>query len=281
MTQFTNKEIDLTGTTALVTGGGRGLGRGFARALASSGANVVITSRSAEQLKETVDLISEEGGQALSVPADVADPKQVEDVIANAIDKFGDIHLLVNNAGIPGPMQPLWNSEPEAWWKTLEINLRGPMLFTASLLPTMMALNRGRIINVSSGVISGPGTYLGAYGAAKAALTWWTNCLANELEHYAIPIFAYAPGLVRTAMVDYAEHSSEVDQRIQNRFRTNLEEGRDTPINVTVEKFMLLASGKLDQLTGRFIQVGDDFEWLIAHTDEIITEDLHTLRVRQ
>jgi NAD(P)-dependent dehydrogenase (short-subunit alcohol dehydrogenase family) len=278
MTSYRDARLD--GQVALVTGGGRGLGQAFAQALAAAGACVSVSARSEDQLKETVQRITDAGGRAIALSADVTDAKAVKRVVAETEAQLGAINLLVNNAGMPGPMVPTWEAEPEHWWRTVEVNLRGPYLFTASVLPGMMQRRHGRIINISSGAAVGPSLYLSAYGAAKAGLTQWTNTLAMELAEHGIAVFAYAPGMVRTAMVDYAANSTEVDSRIQNRFRDNLEQGRDTPIALTVDRFMFLASGEADNLSGRLLRASDDPGDLVQRSEVITTEDLLTLRMR-
>jgi NAD(P)-dependent dehydrogenase (short-subunit alcohol dehydrogenase family) len=275
-----DSSVRLDGTVALVTGGGRGLGQAFAQALAAAGASVAVTARSADQLEETVRMIREAGGRAIGLPGDVTDPAAVESVVATAQQQLGPIDLLVNNAGIPGPMVATWQADREHWWQTVEVNLRGPYLFTSMVLPSMMDRRHGRIINITSGAAAGPSTYLSAYGAAKAGLTHWTNTLAVELSDYGIVLFSYAPGMVRTSMVEYAVNSPEVDERIQSRFRNNLEAGRDTPIELTVERFMFLASGQADSLSGRMIRVSDDPGELLRRAEEIKEADLYTLRLR-
>ena len=144
----------------------------------------------------------------------------------------------------------------------------------------MMARRQGRIINISSGAATNQVVAFGAYSAAKAALTHWANCLAAEVKDYGIAVFAYAPGLVRTAMAEYASNSPEVDPAVRRRFQANLAEGRDTPIEQTVERFMFLASGQADPLSGRFIRVSDDPNELLRKAETILREDLLTLRLR-
>ena len=171
------EKIDLNGRVAFVTGGGRGLGRNFARALARAGAAVAITARSKDQLDETIRLIEGVGGKIVVLPADVSDQDAVEQAVARTKQQFGPIDLLVNNAGVGGPGAPEWEVDPGQWWRTIEINLRGPFLCIRAVLPGMIARRRGSIINLSSGAAHRLFPYLGAYSASKAALTHWTNQL--------------------------------------------------------------------------------------------------------
>ncbi len=113
--------IDLTGQVALITGGGRGLGRAFAQALAASGAAVAITARSQAEVQETAHHILAAGGQALAFPGDVTDAPTVTHMVAAVEQHFGPIDILVNNAGVITPIGPLWEVDPTAWWHTLDI----------------------------------------------------------------------------------------------------------------------------------------------------------------
>ena len=142
--------IDLTGSVALVTGGSRGLGRAFALALAAAGAKVAVTARTAAQLAETVQLIERAGGSAIAIPSDVSAPDQVAHLVTTA-EQLGPVNILVNNAGVAGPIGADWEVDPEGWWHTFEINMRGPFLCARAVLPGMVTRQRGRIVNISSG----------------------------------------------------------------------------------------------------------------------------------
>ena len=130
--------MDLTGHVALVTGGGRGLGRAFAEALSRSGAAVAVTARSEEQLAETVKLIESAGGRGLAIAGDASDPQSVEQAVTAVEGQLGPVDILVNNAGVSGEIKEEWLTDPEEWWRTLEINLRGPYMFSRRALPGMI-----------------------------------------------------------------------------------------------------------------------------------------------
>ncbi len=157
-----SQDIDLNDQVAVVTGGGRGLGRMYALALAAAGVTVAVVARSKAQVEETVSIIQGTGGRALAIPADVADPQAVEEAMKSIEEQLGAIDLLVNNAGIAGPAGPFWQSDPDDWWHTLEVNLRGTLLCTRFVLPAMLNNATGRLINISSdaGVIRGYPTFL-------------------------------------------------------------------------------------------------------------------------
>jgi NAD(P)-dependent dehydrogenase (short-subunit alcohol dehydrogenase family) len=271
--------VDLTGQVALVTGGGRGLGRAFALALARAGARVAVTARTAEDVAETVEMIERAGGGALAVPGDVSVPDAVARVVRGAESQLGQIDILVNNAGVMGPAGHDWNVDPEDWWRTFEINMRGPFLCTRAVLPGMITRRRGRIVNISSGgaVLRLP--QMAAYCATKAALTHWTNCLAREIETHGVVVLAFAPGFVRTLMGERVT-GSEVPEETRDHFRAIVNEGRDTPIARSAQKLLFLVSGRADALSGRFIHARDDEEALARRAEEIRRDNLHVLEVR-
>jgi NAD(P)-dependent dehydrogenase (short-subunit alcohol dehydrogenase family) len=260
---------DLRGRVALVTGGGRGLGRAFAQALAAAGASVAIAARSLDELAETVRLVRDAGGHAAAFPLDVSDESAVERCVDEVQHELGPIDLLVNNAGVLCPPGKEWEVDAAAWWRTFEINVRGPYLCARAVLPGMIARGRGRIVNVSSPAAFLRGGHLGAYGASKAALTHWTGRLAAQVEPHGIAVIAFGPSLVRTAMTEH-------DPRLKQSF----DEGRDLPIGPNVDAFMLLASGRADGLTGRHLSAHDDLEALIARAQEIRHDDLYVAQRR-
>jgi NAD(P)-dependent dehydrogenase (short-subunit alcohol dehydrogenase family) len=138
--------VDLTGQVALVTGGGRGLGRAFVLALAAAGAKVAVMARTAAQLAETVQLIERAGGCALASAGGVSVPDAVAHVVTTTEQQLGSVDILVNNAGwhVPESLGYNWEVEPEGWWHTFEINLQGPFLCARAVLPGMIQSKRGR-----------------------------------------------------------------------------------------------------------------------------------------
>ena len=136
---------------AVVTGGGRGLGRAFAQALAASGYAVAVVARTAAELAETVTLIERSGGRASAFPADVTDAPAVDCAFTDVERSLGPVDLLVNNAGVIGPLGPFAESDAGQWWRTIEVNLQGQILCAHRVVPGMIARRRGRIINIASG----------------------------------------------------------------------------------------------------------------------------------
>jgi len=273
--------VDLTGQAALVTGGGRGLGRAFALALAKAGAKVAVTARTAAEVRETAEMVERDGGQAVGIPRDVSEPGAATEIVKTAESKLGPLEILVNNAGVMGPVSYNWNVNSEDWWRTFEVNMRGPFLCARAVLPGMLARRRGRIVNISSGAAFNSFPQMAAYCATKAALTHWTNCLARETQAQGVVVFAYAPGFVRTPGTEYLTGSADVPNETGDYFRAFLNERRDTPIARSAQLLLFLVSGRADALSGRFIHATDDEEALVRRADEILRDNLHVLAVRK
>ncbi len=266
-----NHTIDLSGQVALVTGGGRGIGRQIALHLSKSGATIALAARTVSQLNDTVDAITAQGGNAFAFQMDVTKALEVRDCVSEIIDRFGFIDLLVNNAGIGLDRAVTWQIDPEDWWHVFKVNVRGAFLCTHAILPGMIARNQGRIINIGSnaGIKSSP--MISAYGASKAALLHLSNSIESEINDMNLSIFTFSPGLVYTNMTK--------DIPI---FK-NLPDSAWTPIERVGEICLILASGKADKLSGRYFHIREDnLEALIINADKIIEEDaqvLHLLRL--
>lgn len=271
----------LAGQVALVTGGGRGLGRAYALALAQAGMAVAVTARTASEIGATAQQIEQDGGRALAIPADVTDAKAVAQTVAAVERQLGPVDLLVNNAGVARAFGLIAEVDDEAWWQEMAVNLRSPFLCARAVLPTMIARKRGRIINVASngGVVVVERA--SAYCVSKAALIRLNQFLAAETKEHGLAIFAIHPGTVRTAMSDYLRTSALVRQQaplIQQGFAKHYEEGTYAPIEQSVALVLFLASGQADTLSGRFLSIEDDLNELVRRRAEIEQADLYTLQ---
>ena len=236
--------MSLTGQVAVVTGGGRGIGRVVAQTLAAAGAEVVVMSRSAAELAETAALI---GSRARALPLDVTDAG----AITRAFAEIGRIDLLVNNAGFGGPIGPLTENDPREWWSTLEINLRGPMLCTQAVLPAMIARGRGRIVNMSSAAGNMAVANFSAYITSKSALNKFTECLSTETQPHGVFVFAISPGPVRTAMSESLLHSPE-GQKWLPWFKDVIEQ-HSVPPERAANLVLAIAVGEHDKELGKFL----------------------------
>ncbi|MEA2803132.1 MAG: meso-butanediol dehydrogenase / (S,S)-butanediol dehydrogenase / diacetyl reductase [Rhodospirillaceae bacterium] len=265
---------------AVVTGGGRGLGRAFAQALAAAGYAVAVMARTKAELAETVALIERSGGKASAFPGDVTDAAAVDRAFTDIERSLGPVHLLVNNAGVVGPLGPFTQSDVGAWWRTLEVNLHGQILCAHRALPGMIARRGGRIINIASGGGATMLPHFSAYVTSKTAFIRFSECLAFEVKDRGIAVFAMGPGTVRTAMSEYSLNSPEGRTWLP-WFRDIFDEGRDLPPERPAELLVALASGKADVLSGRYVYPADDLDRLIEEAREIETRKLYSLQVQR
>lgn len=191
---------NLGNEVALITGASRGIGRAIALALATEGAKVVINYASAcEAAEQVVKEITEMGGEAIAVKADVSQPDAVENLIQQTLDKFSRIDVLVNNAGITRD-HLLLRMKLEEWQAVIDLNLTGVFLCTKAVSKTMLKQKAGRIINIASvaGQMGNPGQ--ANYSAAKAGVIGFTKTIAKELASRGITVNAVAPGFITTDM---------------------------------------------------------------------------------
>ncbi len=256
-----NPEGELRGRVALVTGGGRGIGRNVALELAAAGASVAVAARSAVEIQETAD---EVGGVAIE--CDVSDRAAVERMVEQVESARGRLDLLVANAGMSvAENRAAWELEPADWWRVFEVNVLGVYLCCRAVIPGMLARGGGRIVNVASGAAYLPGLASTAYSSSKAAVHRFSETLARQLEPHGIPVFSISPGLVRTRMTE--------------GFR---EDAPWTPPELAPRLVRALASGRLDRLAGRYLHAEhDDVDDLAARSDEILSEDLNAIRLRR
>jgi len=275
----TSDDVDLTGQVALITGGGRGLGRAFAVGLAQAGASVGITARTQSEIDETAKLVEASGGQAIAFSADVTDKVAMEKVVASLEERFGPVDILVNNAGVITPLGNDWEMDADEWWQSFTINVNGPYICIRAVMPSMIARGKGRIINITSicGHTVQPSAT--AYSASKAAISHFTNCLAPALKDHGIGVFALAPA-GPTTMHELLANEPTRSPEMRERSRLIMEEGQHM-MDSSVRMLMFLVSGKGDSLSGRHISWDDSVDELTSRADEIEKEDLYVLRLRK
>jgi len=270
---------------ALVTGASRGLGKLFAGTLASAGAAVGLVARSAERLAEVRDELIDGGGNAVAVAADVSDPEDLRVAVEEVSDQLGPIDVLINNAGVTGPVGAAWEVDPEGWWQTLEINLRSVYTCTSLVLPSMIARGQGRIISITSqaGVSRWP--LVSGYAVSKAAVIKLTENLAVELKRAGVTVFSVHPGLLPIGLNEQALASrapaDSVEGKVYGWLRRELEEGRGAEPAEAARFVLRIAVGDCDALSGRHLEVYDDLDALIERADAIRRGDLYTLRRRE
>ena len=190
--------MPLAGRTAIVTGGGRGIGRAIALDLAAAGVKVALASRT----RAETDATAREAGQgAVALTADVADPASVKTLFRDARAALGDIDILVNAAGV-APSAPLVRTTDEQWRQALEVNLSGPFYCLREALPSMTARGWGRVVNVASIAGKAGIPYIAAYAASKHGLLGLTKVAALECAARGVTVNAVCPGYVDTPMTD-------------------------------------------------------------------------------
>jgi len=195
--------FSLRGRTALVTGGNRGLGRGFARALAEAGADVVIAARDEVRSADVVAEVTALGRRALAVPADVTRPEEVEQMMSVAVEEMGRLDILVNNAGV-AIHRPALEIPLEEWQRVIDLNLTAVWTCSTAAARHMIAAGGGVIVNIgsiSAEIVNRP-QWQPAYNASKAGVHQLTKSLAAEWAPHNIRVNALAPGYVRTEMAD-------------------------------------------------------------------------------
>lgn len=191
----------LTGKVAVVTGAGRGLGQQVSVALADAGVMVAVVARTASQVEETVHRIQAKGGRAIGAPLDVSDVAAVDELARRVRAELGRVEILINAAGVFGPIQLVAHSDPRQWIETLAVNTIGPYLTCRAFVSDMLAAGWGRIVNFSSAAtLHAPGPLNSAYGTSKVALNQFTRHLAAELDGTGITANVIHPGEVKTAM---------------------------------------------------------------------------------
>jgi NAD(P)-dependent dehydrogenase (short-subunit alcohol dehydrogenase family) len=271
----------LAGSVALVTGAGRGIGRIVAEAFAAAGAAVGLVSRTAGELAQTEERIGAAGGTAVATVADVTDPAGLTAAIADLRRRLGPIDLLVNNAGVLGPVGPLWELDVDEWWRTMEVNVRGIVLCSQLVLPEMVAAGRGRIINISSQAGAHRWPLASGYSVSKAAVIKLTENLALETRRHGVGVFSVHPGLLPIGMsetVAATRPRTRYEAHIRAWALNELAEGRGAEPRRAVELVLRLAAGDGDSLSGRHLSVHDDLDAVLARLAEVRARDLYVMR---
>ena len=223
--------MKLKDKVALITGGGRGIGKAVALDYAREGAKLAICARTGSEIEETAKEIGALGIECLPVVCDVSLEEPVAKLIESAQQRFGRIDVLINNAGVMTRPAPITELEVKKWDYTIAVNLRGPFLVTQAVLPIMMRQNSGSIINVSSSLGRGAYANFGAYAVSKWGLEGFTQTLAAEARSYNIRVNSVEPGYVATKLTGYRG---------------------SRPESVT-EVFVFLASDEAKNISGRML----------------------------
>ncbi len=240
---------------AIVTGGGTGIGRSIALALAKEGADVVVCSRKMANLEKVAEEVKALGRRSLAIAADVSVKKQVQNMVKQTVDEFGRIDILVNNAGILRIATILETTEQD-WGEVIDINLKGVFLCTQAVAKQMMAQKYGKIINISS--ICGRGGALGdgpSYCVSKAGVIQLTQNAAFELGPYGINVNCIAPGLILTPMARSTQKTAEeFEQFLEERKKAAVLDRLGNPEDIA-RVALFLASEAASFISGQTIPV--------------------------
>jgi NAD(P)-dependent dehydrogenase (short-subunit alcohol dehydrogenase family) len=192
--------FDMTGRVVIVTGATRGIGRALAEGYVAAGARVVVTSRKAAACEETAKHLRAQGGEALAVPCHVGDLDALRELVARSAEEFGAIDVVVNNAA-NALAQPHGQYTPDAWAKSLDVNLRGPVFLVQEALPHLKRSRHAAVLNVVSGAAFLFSSTISMYAAGKAGLVAATRSMAAEFAPHGIRVNALSPGTIDTDMV--------------------------------------------------------------------------------
>lgn len=271
----------LKSKVAVITGGGRGIGRAIAEHFASEGCSLALIARTIDELEETANFIKKKYNTSIHFYAiSISDEQKVKDAIKDTFERYDRIDILINAASVLGPAGPFAEIDSRKWSDTISVNINGLFFCIKAVLPYMQKQNDGCIINFSGGGGLLPNPFFDAYSACKAAAVRITENLAHELENTGITVCAIAPGGVNTHMFEdmLAAGEEKVGSQIWDSFQKRKENGGDSIENPkTLAMFIVLHRGK--ELNGRTISARwDNWQKIAEHSDEIITSDIYTMR---
>jgi 3-oxoacyl-[acyl-carrier protein] reductase len=269
--------VRLNGRVAIVTGAGKGIGKAVTLAFAREGAHVVVVSRTFLEVREVASQISMMGRRALPLKVDVSKRSDVHKMVNSTITRFGRIDVLVNNAGVLGPVGPLVKNDVDDWINTIEVNLIGTFLCCREVLPTMMKQRSGKIINFSGGGATSPRPRFSAYASSKTAVVRLTETLAEEVRDFNIQVNAIAPGAVDTRMHNHVLAAGEAAGEKAMEESQKVKATGGTPLKLPVELAIFLASDASDRLTGKLLSAVWD-NWKKMDLNKVSSSDVYTLR---
>ena len=274
----------LEGRTALVTGASQGLGLAIARAYVEAGASVMMCARDAallEQARGEVAALTTTPGQRVSARrADISRPDEVESLVHATLDAFPVLDVLVNNAGVYGPLGVIEDVDWEAWVRAVEINLFGSILTCRAVLPHFKSRRAGKIVQLSGGGATNPLPGISAYAASKAAIVRFMETLAGEVREYGIDVNSIAPGALNTRLLDEVIEAGpeRVGEAFYEKSLKQKQQG-GTPMDKGAALAVFLGSTASDGITGKLLSaLWDPWQTLPEHREDLTSTDVYTLR---
>jgi len=275
--------MKLKGRFALITGASQGLGAEIARHYVTNGASVMLCARSADKLvtqQQRLAPLLAPDARILTIAADVGEPKDIDRIFEKVRTEFRRLDILINNAGVYGPMGNIEDVGWDEWVDAIRINLLGLVCASRAAMPMFRAQRYGKIINISGGGAANPMPAITAYAASKAGVVRFTESLALECRDDHIDVNAIAPGALVTRMMDQLLEAGpeRVGQHFFDRMKKIAEEG-GTPLDVGAALCVFLGSHESDGITGKLIAAQwDRWEDWPKHLDELNASDVYTLR---
>jgi NAD(P)-dependent dehydrogenase (short-subunit alcohol dehydrogenase family) len=251
----------LNGRVAVITGGGRGIGRAIALKFAQQGTTVVVAARTVSEIEAVAKEIQDAGGRSSAVAADVGDEKHCEHVVSVAEAQYGQVDILVNNAGDYGPVRPVEEISPAEWDRVVAVHLRGAYLLTRLVLPGMYARNSGTILNISSLSAKSAFAWGAPYAAAKAGMLGLTRVCAAEAARKGVRVNAICPGPVtETKMSRDLGESLAIRMGVSSEeqlagFLNTVLQGRGQTADEIAEAALFLCSDHASAITGQAVNV--------------------------
>ena len=271
--------MKLAGQVAVVTGAGRGIGREIALIQAKAGAKVALFARTAAEIESAAQAIDATGGIARAFQVDILDLANVTKAFAKIESDLGPVSLLTNNAGAFGAIGPIWEVDPEVWWRDIETNILGTFNCCRAAIPLMLSRKKGRIINMTGGGTANSFPNGSGYGTSKAGLLRFTECVSDTLVGTDVQVFAMDPGLVRTTMTEY-QLTSTAGRTYLPGIQSLFDNHIDVPPRRAAELSVEIGTGRFDRLAGRMLMAArGDLDLSEAGIDGIVGQDLRSLRV--
>lgn len=256
--------MKLQNKVAIITGGGRGLGRSVALAFSRQGAKVVLAARTKDEIDHVAEELRSLKKDAIAIPTDVSNEDQATQMVRRTLEIYGTVDILVNNAGARGPIAPIHEISLSDWEWTMQANLTSAFLCTKAVLPVLMEKKEGKIINVATTLTPRPN--LTPYMVAKAGLIHFTKQMSRELKEYNIQVNAIHPGVMDTRMQEEIRMAGA--RAIgTDMFERLKEEGILHPPDEPAKLILFLASRAADGITGEYLSFDDkEVKFLISRT---------------